>query len=85
MKLLFVHQNFGALGGAEANIQLSAKELQCRGHVVGLLHELGHIFGAEHVQDRDSIMYEDFEYRSDFDDKNREIILKNKFCPFGKG
>ena len=53
--------------------------------VVGLLHELGHIFGAEHVQDRDSIMYEDFEYRSDFDDKNREIILKNKFCPFGKG
>jgi Metallo-peptidase family M12 len=53
--------------------------------VVGLLHELGHIFGAEHVQDRDSIMYEDFEYRSDFDNKNREIILKNKFCPFGKG
>jgi len=41
MKLLFVHQNFGALGGAEANIQLSAKELQCRGHVVGLLHGRG--------------------------------------------
>ncbi|MGH9197501.1 MAG: M12 family metallo-peptidase [Acidimicrobiia bacterium] len=52
--------------------------------VVTLLHELGHIFGAEHVQDTTSIMHENFDYRSEFDKKNREIILKNKFCPFGK-
>lgn len=52
--------------------------------VVALLHELGHIFGAEHVQDTGSIMHENFDYRSEFDRKNREIILKNKFCPFGK-
>ena len=38
MKLLFVHQNLGALGGAEANIYLTARELQKRGHETGLLH-----------------------------------------------
>lgn len=37
MKLLFVHNNFGAFGGAEANIHLSALELQKRGHQVALL------------------------------------------------
>jgi hypothetical protein len=53
--------------------------------VVALIHELGHIFGAEHVQDIGSIMNEDFDFRTEFDDNNRETILKNKFCPFGKG
>lgn len=53
--------------------------------VVALVHELGHIFGAEHVQDTASIMNENFDYRTEFDKKNREVILKNKFCPFGKG
>src|SRR5436309_3184673 len=38
MKLLFVHQNLGALGGAETNIHLTARELQKRGHVSALLH-----------------------------------------------
>jgi len=37
MKLLFVHQNLGAFGGAEANILLTARELQPRGHNVALL------------------------------------------------
>ncbi len=53
--------------------------------VVALVHELGHIFGAEHVQDISSIMNENFDYRTEFDKKNREVIIKNKFCPFGKG
>jgi len=52
--------------------------------VVALIHELGHIFGAEHVQDTGSIMHENFDYRSEFDKKNREIILKNRLCPFGR-
>ena len=52
---------------------------------VALIHELGHIFGAEHVQDIGSIMHEDFDFRTEFDQKNRQIILKNKFCPFAKG
>lgn len=53
--------------------------------VVALIHELGHIFGAEHTRERGSIMHENFDYRVEFDKKNREVILKNKFCPFGKG
>ena len=31
MRLLFVHQNFGAFGGAETNIQITADELLQRG------------------------------------------------------
>lgn len=52
--------------------------------VVALIHELGHIFGAEHTKDTQSIMHENFDYRTEFDLKNREVILKNKFCPFQK-
>ena len=51
---------------------------------VALIHELGHIFGAEHVQDARSIMNENFDYRAEFDMKNRSIILKNRNCPFAK-
>ena len=38
MRLLFVHERFGALGGAEANVLLTATELKRRGHDVALLH-----------------------------------------------
>jgi glycosyltransferase involved in cell wall biosynthesis len=38
MRLLFVHQNFGAFGGAETNIQITAEELAQRGHDVALMH-----------------------------------------------
>src|SRR5580765_1306516 len=38
MRLLFVHQNFGAFGGAETNIQITADELVQRGHTVALVH-----------------------------------------------
>jgi hypothetical protein len=52
--------------------------------VITIIHELAHIFGAEHVEDRASIMHEDLGYRTEFDDKNRNIIAKNKLCPFAK-
>jgi glycosyltransferase involved in cell wall biosynthesis len=38
MRLLYVHERFGALGGAEANARLTAAALRRRGHSVGLLH-----------------------------------------------
>ncbi|HEX7231667.1 MAG TPA: M12 family metallo-peptidase [Candidatus Binatia bacterium] len=50
--------------------------------VLALVHELGHVFGAEHVTDTRSIMHEDLGYRTEFDAKNRAIIQKNRLCPF---
>src|ERR1041385_240918 len=41
MKLLFVHERFGALAGAEANIFHTAAELKRRGHSVAILHGPG--------------------------------------------
>jgi glycosyltransferase involved in cell wall biosynthesis len=38
MRLLFVHDRIGSLGGAEANILLTARELLQRGHSVGLAY-----------------------------------------------
>jgi glycosyltransferase involved in cell wall biosynthesis len=38
MRLLYVHECFGALGGAEANVYITATELKRRGHVVGIMH-----------------------------------------------
>jgi len=49
-----------------------------------LIHELGHIFGAEHVRDGTSIMRENFDQGSEFDMNNRNVILTNRFCPFAK-
>jgi glycosyltransferase involved in cell wall biosynthesis len=36
MKLLYVHESFGSLGGAEANVLITATEMRKRGHTVGL-------------------------------------------------
>lgn len=52
--------------------------------VIALIHEIGHVFGAEHVEDTRSIMHENFGYRTEFDAKNRSIIRKNRTCPFAK-
>ena len=52
--------------------------------VIVLVHELGHIFGADHVSDPRSIMNDNFDYREDFDMKSRAIVLKNKLCAFRK-
>ena len=41
MRILFVHEKFGAFGGAEANVLVAATALKERGHTVGLLHGSG--------------------------------------------
>ncbi|MDB6019111.1 MAG: hypothetical protein JWR19_3600 [Pedosphaera sp.] len=38
MKLLFVHERFGAMAGAEVNAFLTATELKRRGHMLGIIH-----------------------------------------------
>lgn len=38
MKILFSHERFGALAGAEANAFITATELGRKGHVTGILH-----------------------------------------------
>jgi hypothetical protein len=52
--------------------------------VIALIHELGHVFGAEHVEDTRSLMHENFGYRTEFDAKNRSTIRENRSCPFAK-
>jgi hypothetical protein len=52
--------------------------------VIAFIHELGHVFGAEHVQDTASLMHENLGYRTEFDPKNRAVIQKNRFCPFAR-
>jgi glycosyltransferase involved in cell wall biosynthesis len=41
MRILYVHERFGALAGAEANAHITATELGGRGHAVGILHGPG--------------------------------------------
>lgn len=38
MNILYIHERFGALAGAEANVFITATELAERGHRVGILH-----------------------------------------------
>lgn len=38
MKLLFVHNRFGAMAGAETNAHITAAELKERGHTIGIIH-----------------------------------------------
>jgi hypothetical protein len=52
--------------------------------LIALLHELGHVFGAEHTNEPLSIMHENFDYRSAFDLKNRGVILQNRKCAFAR-
>lgn len=52
--------------------------------VIALIHEFGHIFGAEHVDDTQSIMHEEFGFRTEFDAKNRAVVQKNRSRPFAK-
>ena len=77
--------NFIALAVTESRRYTEAERLHGDNDVQTLIHEIGHIFGAEHVDDRDSIMAVYYRPYSDFDRKNRDVILRNKFCAFRRG
>lgn len=74
MKILFVHDRFGALGGAEVNIQLTACELKRRGHRVGLLHGPG-------TGKNEQTWAETFPERFDFADKTAFEEVVEDFAP----
>src|SRR5689334_21122214 len=41
MRILFVHERFGAWGGVEVNLLVTVQELKRRGHAVAILHGPG--------------------------------------------
>lgn len=41
MRILYVHERFGSLAGAEANAFITAEQLGMRGHRIGILHGPG--------------------------------------------
>lgn len=47
------------------------------------LHEIGHLFGATHTDEK-SIMNKEIDTSIEFDEKNKEIIKKNKEISFPK-
>ena len=51
---------------------------------VALIHEMGHLFGAVHTDDPESVMHRDFDLRIGFDAPNRAIVMKNRLCPFAE-
>ncbi len=51
---------------------------------VALIHEMGHLFGAVHTDDPDSVMHRDFDLRTGFDAPNRAIVMGNRLCPFAE-
>lgn len=52
--------------------------------VVAVIHEMGHLFGAVHTDDPDSIMHRYFDLRTEFDAPNRAIVMKNRLCDFAE-
>lgn len=77
MRILFVHERFGALGGAEANAVITAEELKTRGNTVGLLH--GPNTGRGEAK-WDSV----FEWRRPLkiDLKGTAIVVRDDVCDF---
>ena len=68
-----------------SSFQYQGSDSEIEWDVLALIHEMGHIFGAEHTNDSTSIMYRDFAYKTEFDQRSRDLILRNRLCPFGKG
>ncbi|MDE0031673.1 MAG: M12 family metallo-peptidase [Deltaproteobacteria bacterium] len=51
---------------------------------VAIIHEMGHLLGAVHTDDPESVMHRDFELRIGFDAPNRAIVMANRLCPFAR-
>ena len=51
---------------------------------LALIHEMGHLLGAVHTDDPESVMHLDFDFRTGFDAPNRAIVMRNRLCPFAE-
>ena len=52
--------------------------------MLALVHEMGHLLGAVHTDDTESVMHADFDFRTGFDAPNRAIVMRNRLCPFAE-
>jgi glycosyltransferase involved in cell wall biosynthesis len=75
MKLLYVHDRFGALAGAEANVIATAIELKKRGHEVGILHGRG-------TGNEESLWEQTFNHRCLLPDRAKLRSLLENFHQF---
>lgn len=75
MRLLFVHDRFGALAGAEVNVLLTATELQQRGHHVSLAHGPG--TGKDEQTWRDA-----FPHRCELGDEDPAAVLRSAIATY---
>jgi hypothetical protein len=75
MKVLYVHERFGALAGAEANAHITATELGKRGHSLGILH--GPSTGKNEVAWQTT-----FPFRAALGDGNNAFIVKKALADF---
>jgi len=73
MRILFVHDRFGALAGAEANVYITASEFNRRGHTVGIIH--GPPTGKGHAAWEETFPHRFPEHRQPI----RSIL--SQFCP----
>jgi glycosyltransferase involved in cell wall biosynthesis len=89
MRLLYVHERIGALGGAEVNILLTARFLRKLGHTLGLAHgnhgapvsagpEWTEVFG-ERIALGESDAIGATEVVSAIDAFNPDVVVLNKF------
>ena len=71
MKILYVHERFGALAGAEANAFITAQELGQLGHCTGILHGPG---TGKNEEGWSRVFNERFELTGDSAAKTRQAI-----------
>ena len=79
MKILFVHESFGAFGGAETNVLATATELKERGHTVGILH-------GPHTGKGEAAWLNTFQHRFPFGRENGSatglaVTVRERFQP----
>lgn len=76
MRILYVHERFGALAGAEANAQITAMELGKRGHRLGILHGPG-------TGKNESVWDGAFPYRFSIDESRPAEAARAAVAAFG--